>query len=230
MITVTMWFIWKSRCELIFNNSRCTSSSLKHRILTYCNENKIHINNNASIDQVARRLIDINEASCNNNRWIPLPIGKLKINVDAYILPDHFTAGIALIIRDFSGRMVEAWTLVERSRDVAQAEAVAVLKALQWIAQLQLQNVIVEGDNKEVMESISGTQITTRWIDANVIRDCQHLLKCLGNVQVCFRNRKCNQVTDLLARYARNNNCARKWSSELPLCVESRLESEKGVM
>ncbi|XP_026419738.1 uncharacterized protein LOC113315697 [Papaver somniferum] len=225
-----MWFIWKSRCELIFNNRRCSSTSLKYRILTYCNENKIHINQSASTVQVDRSLIGRNKANRNNNRWIPPPRGKLKINIDASILPDHIIAIIAVIIRDFTGRMVEAWTLVERARDVAQAEAVAVLKALQWIVQLQIQNVIAEGDNKEVMESVSGPQITTRWEDVNIIRDCQHLVKCLGNVQVCFRNRKCNQVADLLAKFARNNNCTRKWSSELPLCVESRLESEKGVM
>ncbi|XP_026452134.1 uncharacterized protein LOC113352535 [Papaver somniferum] len=223
-----MWFIWRSICELIFNNSRCSSTSLKHRILTYLNENKIHINQSASTVQVDRSLIGRNEANRNNNRWIPPSRGKLKINIDASILPDHTIAGIALIIRDFTGRMVESWTLVERARHVSQSEA--VVKALQWIVQLQIQNVIVEGDNKEVIESVSGPQITTRWEDANIVRDSQHLVKCLGNVQVCFRNRKCNQVADLLAKFARNNNCTRKWSSELPLCVESRLESERGVM
>ncbi|XP_026383733.1 uncharacterized protein LOC113279247 [Papaver somniferum] len=167
-------------------------------------------------------MIGRNDASRDNNRWCPPPRGKLKINIDASILPNHNIVGIALIIRDFTGRMVEAWTLVERARDVAQA--------LQWIVQLQIQQVIVEGDNKEVMESVKGPQITTRCEDANIIRDCQHLVKCLGNVQVCFRNRKCNQVADLLAKFARNNNCTRKWISELPQCVESRLGSERIVM
>ncbi|XP_026377817.1 uncharacterized protein LOC113272132 [Papaver somniferum] len=175
-------------------------------------------------------MIGRNEACRDYNRWCPPSRGKLKINIDASILPNHNIVGIALIIRDFTGRMVEAWTLVERVRDVTQAEAVAVLKALQWIVHLHIQQVIVEGDNKEVMESVKGPQITTRWEDANIIRDCQHLVKCLGNVQVCFINRKYNQVADLLAKFARNNNCTRKWSSELPQCVESRLESERIVM
>ncbi|KAI3848389.1 hypothetical protein MKW98_005769 [Papaver atlanticum] len=125
------------------------------------------------------------------------------------------------------GKLVEAWTMVERVRDVTQAEAVAALKALQWITQLQLQHVIVEGDTKKVMDSINGLHNISPWEDGNLIRECQHLIQCLGDVVVCFKSRKCNQVADLLTRYARNNNCSRKWVVDLPVCVSSKLESER---
>ncbi|XP_026420417.1 uncharacterized protein LOC113316456 [Papaver somniferum] len=134
------------------------------------------------------------------NRWSPPLRGRLKINIDASVFPGNHFAGISLIIRDFTGQLVEACKLVERVRDVTQAEVVAALKALQWIIQLQIQNVIVEGDNKKVMDSINGMCNISPWEDGNLIKECQHLVSYLGNAVVCFRNRKYNQVADLLAR------------------------------
>ncbi|XP_026416681.1 uncharacterized protein LOC113312143 [Papaver somniferum] len=230
-IVITMWFIWKSRCELVFDNNRCNVSSLKHSIITFSNENKIQSSFRDNQNQNSNIITRGNSINTRSNRnWNPHPRGKIKINIDASVLPNSFHTGIALIIRDFTGKMVEAWTLVERTRDVAQAKAMAVLKALQWILQLQLQNVIVEGDNKEVMDSINGDSIITRWENSNIIRECQHLMKCLGNVQVCFQSRKCNQVQDLLAKYDKVNNCTRKWSSILPMSVMYRLEFEKNLV
>lgn len=44
--------------------------------------------------------------------------------------------------------------MVEWCRDADQAEALAMLAAVKWIDQLQLTNVILEGDNKTVAESL----------------------------------------------------------------------------
>ncbi|XP_026416231.1 uncharacterized protein LOC113311634 [Papaver somniferum] len=170
----------------------------------------------------------VNRRSITNiTRWNPPQRGWLKINIDASVLPDSNIAGIALIIRDFAGQLVEAWTMVERVRDVSQTEAVTALKAFQWIYQLQLKNVIVEGDNKTIMDSINGLCNISPWEDGNIIRECQHLVLCLGSVVVFFRTRKCNQLVDLLAKFARNNLCCRKWCANLPICVSSKMEVKK---
>ncbi|XP_026399003.1 uncharacterized protein LOC113294844 [Papaver somniferum] len=157
LIVITMWFIWKTRCELVFEGKHCSINNLKARVYNYCNENKIHTDNQLIQLQVLRsRSNNMENRRHNMNKWSPPLRGRLKINIDAFVLPGNHYAGISLIIRDFTGQLVEAWTLVERVRDITQAEAVAALKALQWIIQLQIQNVIVEGDNKKVMDSING--------------------------------------------------------------------------
>ncbi|XP_026378008.1 uncharacterized protein LOC113272379 [Papaver somniferum] len=228
LIVITLWFIWKARCELVFDNKRSSTNSLTNKIRDYCRENKIQTNNNLNQVQVLCNNHNRTARSRTNiTSWNPPQRGWLKVNIDAYVLPDSNIAGIALIIRDVAGQFVEAWTMVERVRDITQAEAVAALKALQWIYQLQLKNVIVEGDNKTFMDNINGLCNISPWEDGNIIRECQHLVLCLGSVVVCFRNRKGNQVADLLAKFARSNLCSRKWCVNLLVCVSSKMESEK---
>ncbi|XP_026378093.1 uncharacterized protein LOC113272481 [Papaver somniferum] len=157
LIVIIMWFIWKSRCELVFEGKNCSINNPKARVYTYCNENKIHTNNQLIQMQVLRsRSNNMGNRRDNMNIWSPPLRGRLKINIDASVLPGNHYAGIALIIRDFTGQLMEAWTLVERVRDITQVEVVAALKALQWIIQLQIHNVIVEDDNKKVMDNING--------------------------------------------------------------------------
>ncbi|XP_026458680.1 uncharacterized protein LOC113359227 [Papaver somniferum] len=168
LIVMTLRFTWKARCELVFDNKRSSINSLTHRIRDYCKENKIQTNNHLNQLQVLCSNPNITERSRTNiNRWNPPQRGWLKINIDASVLPGSNIAGIVLIIKDFAGQLVEAWTMVERAGDIAQAEAVAALKALQWIYQLQLKNVIVEGDNKKVMDNINGHCNIFPWEDGN---------------------------------------------------------------
>ncbi|XP_026378246.1 uncharacterized protein LOC113272653 [Papaver somniferum] len=120
LIVIALWFIWKAICELVFDNKRSSTNSL-----------------NTELEISART----EGSGTNINRWNPPQRGWLKINIDASVPPGSNIAGIALIIRYFAGQLVEAWTMIERVRDVTQAEVVAALKALRWIYQLQLQNV-----------------------------------------------------------------------------------------
>ncbi|XP_026378302.1 uncharacterized protein LOC113272718 [Papaver somniferum] len=74
--------------------------------------------------------ITVRGTNSNTNNCNPPHRGMLKINIDASVLLESHFAGIALIIRDFTGQLVEAWTMIERVRDLPQAEAIAALKAL----------------------------------------------------------------------------------------------------
>lgn len=113
LVVITMLFIWKSRCELVFENKRCSINNMKTRILQFCMDNKIQTNINLNQLQVlCHSNISTRRTTSNTNYWNPPHRGMLKINIDASVLPNNHFAGIALIIRDFTGQLVEAWTMV----------------------------------------------------------------------------------------------------------------------
>ncbi|KAI3907308.1 hypothetical protein MKW98_010658 [Papaver atlanticum] len=111
-----------------------------------------------------------------------------------------------------------AWT--SRARDVDQAEALALLKAMQWIKNCGLSKVIIEGDNKALMEAIRQRKMTAvKWEDKYLIDECLSLFQSMFDVEVSFVPRVCNKVADAMAKYARRNMCNQYWKSIPPKII-----------
>jgi len=74
-----------------------------------------------------------------------------KVNVDALIFTDCGSFGAGILIRDHNEFFVKAKPVTQSGTpEPREAEAWALMKAVQWITQLELNNVIIETDCKIV--------------------------------------------------------------------------------
>ncbi|XP_026396317.1 uncharacterized protein LOC113290950 [Papaver somniferum] len=142
------------------------------------------------LEKLAWRLVNEEQAMCSGTQhkshirnciapaesWKKPPENWLKINIDASFYSQNSNAGFALIVRDHAGIFVAAMAYSARARDVNQAESLILLKALQWINLMKYQNVIVEGDNRSVVNCCNGRVEDFQWEDQNIISDCQKIL------------------------------------------------------
>ena len=91
-----------------------------------------------------------------------------KLNFDAAVFTDTSTSGVGVMIRNVGGQVMA--TMSSKGHETIDSEEVEVLacrRALEFAIKAGFSNLIVEGDNSNVMRSIVSTQ--TDW-------------SCLGNL------------------------------------------------
>ncbi|XP_026431642.1 uncharacterized protein LOC113328861 [Papaver somniferum] len=151
------------------------------------------------------------------NHWKPPPVTWLKVNFDASFSHSTNLAGVSIVVHNDSGKFVAAMARVRGARDIDQAEALALLMAAQWIREKGLSKIIVEGDDKGIMEAVQKNHLdNVRWEDKNLLAECVSLFQSMCDIVVQFVPRSCNLVADDLAKYARRNICNQKWHSHPP--------------
>jgi ribonuclease HI len=107
--------------------------------------------------------------------WTKLNAGRFKSNIDASFSTNHNKVGIGMCIRDDQGRFVLAkmeW--LTPIHDVDLGEALGLLHAINWIHELQLENVDLELDSKNVVTKFHSRKEDMSEL-GDVIRDCQML-------------------------------------------------------
>jgi len=86
--------------------------------------------------------------------------------------------------------------------DIHIGEALGLLKAMEWVRDLQLVNMDFEVDSKTVVDNIYGERVGVSEFSV-IIRNCIHLLGSdLANSDVKFIMRQANKVAHNLAKTA----------------------------
>ncbi|XP_026410901.1 uncharacterized protein LOC113306142 [Papaver somniferum] len=162
LAVVTMWHIWKNRCLKVFEDKMQAPGSIIRQIYNFCHTYHIciHITPSSSIHTSTL-------SSTKNHRcWTPPLLHWLKINFDASIIPGTNFYVLAFVVRNHLGEFMGAMAWTRRAREVDQAEVLALKKVAQWIKDKNLSKVMVEGDNKTIMEAMQYQKIeNTRWED-----------------------------------------------------------------
>lgn len=158
--------------------------------------------------------------------WEKPPVNWLKMNIDASMSDNFTNAGFCIILRDHTGKFMGAMGYSSIDRDILQAEMMVLLKALRWIQEQCLSNVIIEGDNQEVVNSCNGIISSKQWENVLLVEECQSVLKSLNNCVVQFRKRICNQVADKLAKFARSSLRFQVWWDVPPNLLCNVLEKD----
>jgi ribonuclease HI len=79
-------------------------------------------------------------------------MGALKCNVDTACYSELNIYGIWVCVRDAQGKFVRAYTRrFEGKPEIAEAEALGVLEALQWLYNADISNVHIEVDCLQVV-------------------------------------------------------------------------------
>ncbi|GAU39464.1 hypothetical protein TSUD_158950 [Trifolium subterraneum] len=135
--------------------------------------------------------------------WEKPSHGRYKCNIDASFSPMSNKVGIGMCIRDTNGCFVAARTeWMEPILDVDIGEAMGLLRALNWMNEIQLTNVDLEMDCKRVVDSLYSSR-TYRSDLGDILSDCRTILTTsLVNSHVKFIRRQANEAAHRLARVA----------------------------
>ncbi|XP_026400681.1 uncharacterized protein LOC113296593 [Papaver somniferum] len=171
-----MWFIWKSRSEMVFDNNGKPARDIYYRVMHYCHNSKIHLHPTEASGSNTSNLGLTNRSM--HIHWTRPPESWVKINIDASVIKDSFIAGLTLIIRYFTGTLVRERILVVRSMYVEQAEAMVMLEAVKWAYNLHLQQVITESDNMVVVQGVKGNEAAVMWENQGKVKGPLEFVPC----------------------------------------------------
>ena len=159
-------------------------------------------------------------------KWTKPSGGRLKCNVDASFSNSLNRTEIGVCIRDSEGNFVIAKTAwITPILDVDVGEAPGLLSALQWVKELNLENMDFETDSKVVTYSIYGKGDVSDFMA--IINDCKHLLGTdLTNSDVKFIRRQANGVAHSLAKEAPYNASFHIYHN-IPHCISTLINNEK---
>ncbi|KAF5195097.1 hypothetical protein FRX31_015316, partial [Thalictrum thalictroides] len=88
--------------------------------------------------------------------WIPPPLGWIKLNFEAAFYQHRKKGAIAVVARNSEGRILGVAGHQIKANDVEEAEFRGVELAMQFALQKHMVDVILEGDNRSVIQTIVG--------------------------------------------------------------------------
>ncbi|XP_075670119.1 uncharacterized protein LOC142639867 [Castanea sativa] len=118
----------------------------------------------------------ISSAAPGSNCWKPPPQDVYKLNFDAAVFLDLNCSRVGAIIRNFAGEVMAGMAakgeFVHNSDD---AEALSCQKALEFAIESRFSNLVIEGDNSNVMRAISTTVPNNSFL-GHIMDDIRHFI------------------------------------------------------
>lgn len=175
------WTIWKARNDHHFNGKLADPTIAMQRAIS--------------------SLLELTEAQGHDQSpwldnavrvWNPPPPNKLKVNFDAGWTGNSET-GFGLIIRDHESRMMAATTHMEPFRlDPTVAEAMALRWCLSTIAELGLEDVLIESDSQMVIKAMQKQRSKPDM--EPIIQDFKFLAQTFSSISYSHVNRQANNA------------------------------------
>ena len=136
-------------------------------------------------------------------RWKPPDTGFVKANFDGAIFEDLRAAGIGVAVRNEHGEVVAA--LAEQipiSDYVFTLETLAARRAILFVQELGLHNVIFKGDSESSIQAISN-RLFSHLSCGHIIHDILLFARSFQSFSFSHMCRQGNALTDALAKRAR---------------------------
>ena len=148
-------------------------------------------------------------------QWHPPDLHCLKINFDIAVFHRSSLAGI-VVVRNNAGEVEGALSSsIPMAQSVADLEALACLKAVQFALELGITRVVFEGDSAVVINAVlHGAGAIASF--SNILDDIRMLSAVFQFVDFVFVSHRCNTVADALARKAKLIVRAQVWLHEVP--------------
>ncbi|XP_075494869.1 uncharacterized protein LOC142532458 [Primulina tabacum] len=190
-----MWSLWRYRNEKLWKGvSRPPHTTVSLGFEMVMNWNQAQRKSIGGQTAISRQDAD--------DRWTKPPDPSMKCNVDAALFNEQRATGFGTVVRDSTGKfMVSKICVTSGLFDVKEAEALALLDAIQWTSSLELQDVIFEMDSETVVKAIR-----TRNVDytefGSIISGCCQILEAHPSFKIQHARRQANMVAHKLARAA----------------------------
>ena len=205
MFLVQAWLIWNQRNTIVYGGKLKDPNWLNKRAVEFLQE-----------FQQAQDKLDAPATLPSVTVWQPPPTSAFKLNFDAAVFAELKCSGFGAIIRNGKGEVMAAMSIKGPPvADSEEAEVLACRKALEFAIDAGFTDLIIEGDNVNVMRSISSH---VPWLSllGGIYGDVLCLLHGLHWKAISCVKREANTVAHSLARFARNIHDERYWMEESP--------------
>ena len=149
-------------------------------------------------------------------QWRPPDPQCFKVNFDAAVFRRSSLASIGVIVCNHDGVAMGALSLpIPMAQSVADLEALACLKAVQFALEIGLTRVVFEGDSAIIINALlhDASELASF---GNILDDiCLHS-SVFQFVEFVHVSRNCNSVADALTKKAKSNGGAQVWLHNLP--------------
>ncbi|XP_030970070.1 uncharacterized protein LOC115990375 [Quercus lobata] len=129
-----------------------------------------------------------NERPSKEVDWSPPPKSWIKINFDAAIREEKTT--VSVVGRDANGNLLLAWSEQFESENSLLGEARVAWFAMKCAMNEGFQNIILEGDAWNVIESLKKSDITPHWSIKSILEHIVFFVNSFSNVEFSFVHRK----------------------------------------
>ncbi|CAI0556201.1 unnamed protein product [Linum tenue] len=216
-----LWFIWKERCNHMFNNKKLEAEEIIPKALDWLSD---YLQAQGTVSA------NMNHPS-NPQGWRPPPSGSFKMNSDAGVLRLN-GIGLGCVLRDWNENFLGAVAGKESGtcRPV-EAEARALVAGLREANRRGWSALIVESDCMKLIQMLDkGEEDRTELeIWCKEIRELASINEAFSGKKVewAFVPRKSNAVAHCLAHLDGSWDQICIWTDSPPYSIRSLLEAEK---
>ena len=152
----------------------------------------------------------------NRDVWKPPPHSAYKLNFDAAVFMGLDRFGVGAVIRNDKGEVMVAMSAKGPKKNCSkEVEMLACRKAIEFAMVAEFFELVIEGDNSNVMHAISSLKADKSFL-GNVVGDIQQMICGLHWVNIDSTRRGGNKVAHVLVQHARTIIDDMYWMEYLP--------------
>ncbi|KAJ6829241.1 catalase isozyme 1 [Iris pallida] len=207
-----LWHIWKARNNLLFNNQAIDGRRIFEEAINMKEKTDAV---NRGFPTISQPTASLHSSGC----WIPPTGNTLKINFDGAYLEGKMSG--CAILRDGHGKFLFALSKSVDGGSPIESEALGIHLSLEICRRQQLQDVIIEGDCKPLIDSINDFDTFPLWRARHFIEDARMAKKSSSNLLFVYINRAANICAHNLATHALLYNVSNLicFYNEIPPCI-----------
>ncbi|XP_026398857.1 uncharacterized protein LOC113294693 [Papaver somniferum] len=218
IILTKAWFIWKERCNRVFEHKQQTKIQLGLEIQRFID---FWYKGNLPSRHFPKEKLKI-------QTWSLLNRSQFKLNIDAAWSSIDLPTGFSLILRNDAGDFEIGRAGSFTASTPEEAEAIGLLQGAYWAVEKGLSNFTVEGDCKNLFDYLNGKDSQISWQNRLIMNEVQEKFNQYQNFLGFYLVRRtANNVTDVLAKKAKSFKNFLNWRVVPPSCINQALPVDK---
>ena len=188
LLAFTGWALWNRRNQIRLNEAACPLN----QVLQVSKERKLEFQ---LLHPVTPKL-----QHRKHTRWKSPDVDSFKVNYDVVTFNEQGKAGIGVVIRNSEGAVMASLSQqAPLPATVAQVEALAARRAIEFALEVGITQAIIKGDSDIIFKGLTSPGLSLA-LHGHLIHDVKQLANAFTNINFTHVRRPGNTVGHGLAR------------------------------